>query len=126
MTPEQIPELVPFAESETLELKATTNTRREATATICGMLNRRGGLVIFGVKPNGTVTGQNVSECTLEEVSDEISQIDPPVFPEIERTEISHGKNVIDSGKSRFVTAISISWRRISSCWKHDVACICR
>ena len=43
MTPDQVISLVASGESETLEFKATTGTRREAAATICAMLNQRGG-----------------------------------------------------------------------------------
>ncbi|MBK8639814.1 MAG: ATP-binding protein [Chromatiaceae bacterium] len=54
-------------ESETLEFKRTTSERREAARTICAMLNHLGGHVIFGVEPDGRMTGQMVSDRTLEE-----------------------------------------------------------
>ena len=95
MKPEQISALVASSESEILEFKSTTGTRREATATVCAMLNQRGGNVLFGVTPEGRVTGQQVSERTLEEVSAEIQRIDPPAFPEIERIPTSDGFEVV-------------------------------
>ena len=57
MTPEQIVILASTGESEALEFKATTGTRREATATVCAMLNQRGGHVLFGVASDGRVRG---------------------------------------------------------------------
>ena len=43
MTPEQVTALAATGESETLEFKSTTGTRREAAQTVCAMLNQRGG-----------------------------------------------------------------------------------
>ena len=83
MTPEQITALAATGESETLEFKSTTGTRREAAQTVCAMLNQRGGHVLFGVTPTGDVAGQQVSERTIEEVSAEVQRIDPPAFPAV-------------------------------------------
>ena len=57
MRPEQIATLAEAGESETLEFKATTGTRREAAATVCAMLNQRGGHeflrdFVAGLQPN--------------------------------------------------------------------------
>ena len=49
LTPNQISVLVAPGESETLEFKATTGTRREAAMTVCAFLNQRGGQALFGV-----------------------------------------------------------------------------
>jgi ATP-dependent DNA helicase RecG len=76
-------------ESDILELKQSTAERREAVRTICAMLNHRGGRVVFGVKPDGQIVGQMVSERTVEEVAQELSQIEPPVFPSIERVDVT-------------------------------------
>ena len=95
MTPEQIAEIVAAGESETLEYKATTGTRREAAATVCAMLNQRGGLVFFGIAPDGRVVGQQVSERTIEEVGAEFRRIDPPAFPGIERVRLDGQLEVI-------------------------------
>ena len=58
MTPDQITALAATGESEVLEFKSTTGTRREALRTVCAMLNQRGGHVLFGVAPTGSVVGQ--------------------------------------------------------------------
>ncbi len=55
MTLEEILALVAGRESETLEFKRTTGTRREAAATVCALLNHRGGHMLFGVTPEGDV-----------------------------------------------------------------------
>ena len=81
--------IVQQGESETLEFKQTTGEHREAMHSVCAMLNHRGGRVLFGVAPNGRITGQQVSDRTIEEIVQEIRQIEPTVFPQIDRIEIS-------------------------------------
>ena len=95
MNPERIEALVASGESETLEFKETTRRRREATQTVCAMLNQFGGHVLFGVTPDGRMVGQQVSDRTIEEISDEIRRIDPPAFPSIERISVVGDRTVI-------------------------------
>ena len=95
MTRDDVTALASTGESEVLEFKATTGTRREAAATVCAMLNHRGGHVLFGIAPDSRVVGQRVSERTVEQVSAEIQRIEPPAFPEIERVRISGDLEVI-------------------------------
>lgn len=47
MNIDHIPSLAASGESETLEFKETTGTRREAAMTACAFLNRHGGQVLF-------------------------------------------------------------------------------
>ena len=51
--------------------------------------------MLFGVTPDGRVIGQRVGNRTIEEVSAELQRIDPPAFPEIERTRVSSNLEVI-------------------------------
>lgn len=95
LTSKEIAALAASGESETLEFKTTTGTRREAAATVCAMLNQRGGYVLFGIAPDGRVVGQQVSERTVEQVSAEIQRIEPPAFPEIGRIRVSGDLEVI-------------------------------
>ena len=101
MTLEWVRALVAAGESETVECKATTGTRREAAATVCAMLNQRGGHVLFGITPTGDVVGQQVSDRTIEEMSAELQRIDPPAFPEIERIQVIEDRQVIAVRVSR-------------------------
>ena len=119
MTIDQIATLVDSGESETLEFKATTGTRREAAMTVCAFLNQRGGQVLFGVTPAGAVAGQQVNERTIEELSAEFRQIDPPAFPTVERVPIGGGRDVIvvsaSQGASRPYTYRGVSYRRVGN-----------
>ena len=87
--------LVEQGESETLEFKKTTGERKDAAQTLCAMLNHRGGHVLFGVEPNGRILGQQVADRTLEEVALEIQQIEPAVFPRIDRVDVRPDLQVI-------------------------------
>ena len=119
MTPDQITALAATGESEVLEFKSTTGTRREALRTVCAMLNQRGGHVLFGVAPTGNMVGQQVSERTIEEVSAEIQKIDPPAFPAIERVPIADDREVIvinaTQGPARPYVYRGVAYRRIGN-----------
>ena len=95
MNRRELEELVAQGESTTLELKSTTGQRSEAARTVCAMLGTRGGFVVFGVKPNGTISGQAVGERTLEEVSGELRRIEPPAFPDVETVDWEEGRQVV-------------------------------
>jgi ATP-dependent DNA helicase RecG len=119
MTLEQIRNSAASGESETLEFKATTGTRREAAMTVCAFLNQRGGQVLFGVRPAGIVAGQQVSERTIEELSAELRQIDPPAFPAVERVPVDGNREVIvvstGQGASRPYTYRGAAYRRVGN-----------
>jgi ATP-dependent DNA helicase RecG len=79
-------------ESETLEFKKTTGELREAVASIAAILNKHNrGELYFGVKNDGTVFGQMVSDTTLRSVSQAITDnIKPQIFPTIENVSIDN------------------------------------
>ena len=117
--PDEIASLAASGESETLEFKATTGTRREATMTVCAFLNQNGGQVLFGMRQDGAVAGQQVGERTIEEVSAELGQIDPPAFPTVERVPVDSGREVIvvstGQGASRPYTYRGSAYRRVGN-----------
>ncbi|MEW5897338.1 MAG: RNA-binding domain-containing protein [Nanoarchaeota archaeon] len=83
-------------ESETLELKKSTSELKEAVESIVAILNKhQKGEVYFGVKNDGTVVGQTVTEHTIREISQTINQnIEPKIFPKINEV-ILEGKKCI-------------------------------
>lgn len=95
MTIDRIKAMVTAGESDTLEFKSTTGARPEAAATVCAMLNQRGGHVLFGVTPEGAPVGQQVSERTIEALSAELGRIDPPAFPTVERLPITGDREIV-------------------------------
>jgi ATP-dependent DNA helicase RecG len=92
---EQVEAWVRLGESETLEFKRTTGERRDAVRTLCAMLNHRGGRILFGVTEQGAITGQQVSNRTLEEVAQEIKDLDPPAFPTIDRVAVAADRELL-------------------------------
>lgn len=80
-------------ESETVEFKKSTGEHKEALQAISAMLNKHGnGALYFGVKDDGAVIGQDVSDTTLRQVASWISdKVEPSVFPTIERLEDEDG-----------------------------------
>ncbi len=83
-------------ETETLEFKRTTAELKVACISICAMLNKHGvATLYFGVKPNGDICGQQVSESSLRDVSRIIFEsIRPQIYPVIERLQFDN-KDVI-------------------------------
>ena len=116
---QDIATLAASGESETLEFKETTGTRREAAMTVCAFLNQRGGQVLFGVTRAGVVAGQQVSDRTVEELSAELRQIDPPAFPTVERVPVDGDREVIvvstGQGTSRPYTYRGSAYRRVGN-----------
>ena len=74
-------------ETETLEFKKSTGELKEAMNSICAILNKhQSGELYFGVRPDGTVIGQIVTEESLREVSQKIkNSIAPRIYPEIRK-----------------------------------------
>ena len=83
-------------ENEMLEFKKTTGEIKAAMISIVAILNKHGvGTLYFGVKPNGEVTGQDVSESSLRDVSRAVFEsIKPQIYPAI-REEIIDGLSTI-------------------------------
>lgn len=94
-TLDQLISIVKAGESEILEFKRSTGAKREAIHTLCAMLNTRGGRVIFGVEADKSIVGQQVGAKTIEDVSREIREIEPPVFPSIDRVTVSGERDVL-------------------------------
>jgi ATP-dependent DNA helicase RecG len=59
-----------FKESETIELKKSTSELKEAVVSIAAMLNKHQQCeLFFGIKNDGAVIGQGVTEKTIRDVS---------------------------------------------------------
>lgn len=70
--------LVKHGESETLEFKNSTGSITSGMQTVCAFLNSdHGGTIIFGVKDNGHIVGQEVTDKTRKEIAVEVTKIEP-------------------------------------------------
>ena len=92
-----IKKLTSDGESEMLEFKKSTSELKEGVISIAAILNKhQKGTLYFGIKNDGTVTGQEISEKTLRDISKSISdKIEPKIYPEISKVHIE-GKSCIE------------------------------
>lgn len=81
-------------ETETVEHKKSTSEMREGMESIASILNKHGhGTLYFGVRNDGEVTGQDVSEKTLRDVSQAVgNRIEPRIYPRIDRLVTDDGR----------------------------------
>lgn len=84
-------------EDEQREFKKSTSEMKEAMASIAAILNKHGaGELYFGVRRDGEVCGQDVSESTLREVSQAIgNHIEPSIYPSVTHERTSDGKDYV-------------------------------
>ena len=70
--------LVNQGESEVLEFKSSTGSLTAGMQTVCAFLNsEHGGTVVFGVKDDGKIIGQEVTDKTRKDIAAELNKIDP-------------------------------------------------
>ncbi len=83
-------------ETESVEFKKTTGELREGMISLASMLNKNGkGVLYFGVRNDGEIVGQQISDRTLREISQGIANaIKPQIIPTI-IMELCDDKNVI-------------------------------
>ena len=51
--------------------------------TLCAFLNGDGGNILYGIKDNGKIIGQEVSDCTKRSIAEAVNRIEPFVELEI-------------------------------------------
>src|SRR5579862_4706831 len=107
-------------EGPRLEYKKTTGELTEGLQSVCAFLNGHGGTVLFGVKPDGAITGQQVSDGTLRDIAQALDRFEPPANVPIERVPVGNGQEVLVlnvEGKSDSIpfTFDSRPYERVSS-----------
>jgi ATP-dependent DNA helicase RecG len=63
--------------------------------TLCAFLNGSGGTVLFGIRSNGGIEGQDVSEQTFHDVAQAAERFEPAAHFAIHRVRLTSGKEVI-------------------------------
>ena len=88
-------------ETETTEFKESTSERQKALESVAAIINKHGyGTLYFGVKDNGDIKGQIVSDSTIKDLAEAIFRdIEPRIIPTIEVMEYDN-KSVIKVGFS--------------------------
>lgn len=104
-------------ENETLEFKKSTAELDKAVCNIASMLNKHGyGTLYFGVSPDGEVTGQPISQETLNDVAKKIGEaIRPIIYPTIQKVSFDGVETVqVEfSGMERPYSAFGRYYKRI-------------
>jgi len=78
MNLQQLQLLVKQGESDTLEFKSSTGSLSAGMQTVCAFLNSdRGGTIVFGIKDDGKIVGQDVTDKTRKEIAAELKKIEP-------------------------------------------------
>lgn len=74
---DEISKLIGKGESSHLEFKESTAQLERVGEALCGFLNKAGGHVIIGVKDNGKILGQTVSDKTQQEIAHFLKKFEP-------------------------------------------------
>lgn len=90
-----VEELVKQGESAGLEFKTSTAKLHGVFETICAFLNGNGGTVLIGVKNDGSLVGQDVTDNTRLEIANLASKLEPPISLEIDYIPVSNNKYII-------------------------------
>jgi len=92
----QLKALIKQGESDVLEFKTSTSSIDSAMKTLCAFLNSdHGGTVIFGVKDNGELIGQEVTDKTRKEIAIELNKIEPRTKIDIQYVKIVGSRQAI-------------------------------
>jgi len=79
MNIQELQRIIKSGEHRMLELKKSTGEITKGFQTLCAFLNSDGGWLFFGIAPNMDIIGQNVTDNTLREISNEMSKIEPAI-----------------------------------------------
>jgi len=90
-----IEKIVSRGEGSDQEFKRTTGELRGGMQTLCAFLNGDGGIVLFGVGPDGSIRGQEVSDKTLREIADALDRFEPRPEAPVDRVRLKGGLEVL-------------------------------
>ena len=87
--------LVCQGEGSTLEFKRSTGELKGGMQTLCAFLNADGGTVLFGVRSDGRLEGQEVADRTLRDIAQAADRFEPPAHVSIHRIKVGAGRAVV-------------------------------
>ena len=93
--PKRLAALIAQGEGPALEFKRSTGELKEGMQALCAFLNGSGGMVLFGVRPDGTVDGPAVSDQTLRDIAQAAERFEPPAHVSINRIKVKSGREVV-------------------------------
>lgn len=88
--------LIKQGESQVLEFKTSTACISAGMQTVCAFLNSEvGGTVIFGIKDNGQILGQEITDKTRKEIAIELNKIEPYAKIDVKYVQITSNLQAI-------------------------------
>ena len=111
---QEIEALIALKESKNLEFKESTGQLDRSMETLCAFLNGDGGIVLYGVKDNGNVVGQDVSDSTKRAIAEAINRIEPFVSLEVNYVRIPNSDKfviIVNAEKQRFMRPFAYKGR---------------
>ena len=94
MTYQDIEALTIKKEGNSLEFKESTGQLDRSMETLCAFLNGEGGTILYGVKDDGKIIGQTVSDSTKRSIAEAVNRIEPFVDLEITYVAIPGTENM--------------------------------
>jgi ATP-dependent DNA helicase RecG len=92
----QLKALAKRGESERLEFKTTTSSMVSGMQTMCAFLNSsHGGMIIFGIKDDGKIVGQEVTDKTRKDIASELNKIEPHSKIDVEYVRVTDDRRAI-------------------------------
>jgi len=92
---DRIKQLIDLGESAQLEFKSSTRTLKKTFETLCAFLNGAGGAVLVGVKNDGSIIGQSITDQTKREIAHFVSKIEPAASIITEYIKLPNNRYVI-------------------------------
>ena len=83
MNYKDIERIAELEECSNLEFKESTGQLDRSMETLCAFLNGDGGDILYGIKDNGKIIGQEVSDNTKRSIAEAVNRIEPFVELEI-------------------------------------------
>ena len=95
MTLDKLKALIATGESATVEFKKSTGQLTRAGETLCAFLNGSGGILLFGVAPDGAISGQLVGDDTLRDIAQMLQKLEPPTNAGIDRLRLNNDRGEV-------------------------------
>jgi ATP-dependent DNA helicase RecG len=88
MTRDELLHLIAQGEGQRLKFKQSLAELEDGVCTVTAFANAEGGVLLFGVRADGTVIGVTLGANTREQVVNIIvDNTDPPLYPQVEYDE---------------------------------------
>ena len=102
MNYQDIERIAELEEGSNLEFKESTGQLDRSMETLCAFLNGDGGNILYGIKDDGKIIGQEVSDSTKRSIAEAVNRIEP--FVELEIAYVPIPNTVCDMHSCRMYT----------------------